>query len=338
MKPFGLLILAIALLSVPVWLFAIHRNSMAARTPTAVEITPVLQRRIASVHIRGAPLPQAISQLSELIGMKIVPQTDALKKRHAYLNAKIWLDFDDVPLGELMSAFIEQIRGWGEAAGFDVQNGVIVIAPDENLKRTVRVYDVADLLGKQSADSPLPGDEMNLAVRFALEERYWWCGSVSNREHRWLHQDSIRLLVVQSSEGHEQIGELFKALRAAQPDGSGPCITRSRVIGKGSYRAVVRFYDVSDFCARAQYTNEDYSTAATSTGVKAVAAMISHAYCDERHVEYTGQACGAMGRVMVEQSPDVQNKVRQMLADVRAGKPFAGFELRAGAANAKIQR
>ncbi|HET6246498.1 MAG TPA: hypothetical protein VFE47_02280 [Tepidisphaeraceae bacterium] len=297
------------------------------RDPTSDEL--LLQRHIASVHIHGLSADDAVAQLQKLIGVPIIAKWQVNK------NMQFWLDFDDISVDDLLQAFVEQAL-FNSATSFTAQNHSILIAPHSTLADTMRVYDISDLRKDVPRPTqPLGGeDEIAEGVRFLAEDRYWEGGNRwirhSNASKDWLHEDSGRLFVLQTPALQMEIAQLLNAVRQARPDGTGPGMWRSRVLGTESTTRFIRFYDVRDLCGPREYLPSilrgSYRYERNATRIESLAQAIS-IHCSPESWMSAAQMRSMGGRLVVEQTPAVHARIRQMLADIRSGKSVEGFAM-----------
>jgi hypothetical protein len=184
---------------------------------------------------------------------------------------------------------------------------------------------VADLL-KDTETGDAYHDASETAVRFCLEPRYWSCGIIVQVDTRLIHADGSRLWILQTGVNHDQIRQFFAAIRRATPDGTGPFIARCRVEGNTSTDTVVRFYDVRDLARRGAYHAGKRDENIEILGSQSLAGLVAHRGRDNPWYP-PAQAYVLFGRLVVEQTPAGHEEVRQILADVRAGKSIEGFTL-----------
>jgi hypothetical protein len=289
----------------------------------AVEPPPILQRRIASVHIHGLPTDQAIEKLKKQTGMKIAFRGQSMTTELANPSRCIWLDFDDVPVDDLMGALTEQLGGLG-GSPYAAEYNSVVIGPYQNLRGSLGAYDFADLM---PSDSPeIPG-ELYRALHLCLQPRFEWSPFDEEILDACFHKQDSRLWILLPDIGHEHLRTFFSALRTARPDGSGPSIPRCRVIAGESIKTEIRFYDVRGWSSRARFTNGSPTWGVV--GADGLASLVCHRGSDSEWNE-PGKVICAGGRLIVEQTPAVQQEVRKTLADAEAGKPIAGFQLLPG--------
>jgi hypothetical protein len=317
-------------------LVAAARWNAGGAPQTAAPAASILERRIASIHLHGVPAKKAFEKVQEQAGIKLRPNWPALAARDVLSGNEIWLDLDDVPLGQVMQALTVQLRDYRAAAGFETQGDSILIAPDADLPHTVRIYDVRDLL-KEASTIP-PSNEIATAISFQLEPRFWECGVVVSAQKKWLHEQAGRLIVLQSSVVHRQIAELLNALRLAQADGSGPAIGSARVDYKRSFLVTECCYDVRDLAPRAEFTvppvmrdGQVQRASYLLSGAAALAGLLEDA-ARARSFGFsrnTGRICAACGRLVVEQTGENQKKVRDLLRDLRSGtRKVPGFRVK----------
>jgi len=306
---------------------AVNRMGTPGHPPRAAS-SPLLKQNISAVHLHGVRADDAIQQLSVMAGVKIAPKWDAMPKLGDARYQEIWLDFDNLPLEDALYAILEQLSGDGL---YDRQVGVegptIVVGPITGYQQVVRIYDISDLLREPSYLPPQLDDikpAISAMVRFDTWPSYWSSLLPSMRA------GSGELLILQTPDGHARIREFLDALRAARPDGSGPFIVRHRVVDKKSFNTELRFYDVRDLGDRPRFDVQDRSyfyLPNPMRGTLAVAVLLDPPERDGRSNGFPSVVVPVRGRVMVEQTPQMQSEVRMTLAAVRAGKAFKQFSL-----------
>jgi hypothetical protein len=304
----------------------------------AAERESVLQRRVASIHLHGDCARQAFSKIEELAGVPICPRWG----RHLAPDREVWLDLDDACVNDVMQAVTFQLRGYSAAAGYELQKNSIVVAPDVNLPRQMRIYDVRDL--EQPARTPAPTSararraqptELELASRLCLEPIFWQCGVVGRAEREWLSEAQGHLVIYQTEGFHEQFGRFLHGVRHARPDGTGPVMQRTCVFDRKTVFLETCFYDLRDLLDTAHYSapalvieNATLRQPEELSGIAAFKAAIQLNIDPESWVGWCrGKAQPVCGRLAIEQTPQVQDRVRAMLADMRRGKWMTGFDL-----------
>jgi hypothetical protein len=114
--------------------FALHSSSPSD--------SPLLQRRIATLDFRGTPLEEALTQLGNAVGAKIILDRKALAAAGVDLAAPIDLRLRDVELG---AAFDHLNFAHSEPCVMEVRGKDLYVTTEATMPAVIRVYDVSDL-------------------------------------------------------------------------------------------------------------------------------------------------------------------------------------------------
>jgi hypothetical protein len=307
-----------------------HVSRRTKRNPTPDEL--LLQRHLASVHIHNLSVNQALAQLQKLIGVPISANYEVQRFR-GDPAPRIWLDFNDIAICDLLHAFLGQLNG-DDVMDFAVNGNAIVLANSSGLPQFLRVYDVADL----RPDAPLPlragasiPDEIIGGMQFVASNREY---GPADPPAPWIWRSSTQICALQTEAGHQRMERMLNAVRKSRPDGLGPEIPNDRALGFESLSTAIRFYDVRDLIDRMDYTPFSQWNGAgvemeftRSEGIFTLARVVASRGAAETWMTVNAISSIA-GRLVIDQTPQVHALIRHALADLRAGKTVDGYHLR----------
>jgi hypothetical protein len=310
---------------------------MVAQRPVSASVE---RHRISSIYLNAVPAFQAFRTVQETSGVKINVRWNDLARTGMSADTKVFLDFQDVTVDQVVDALSKQLRGWYTGAvDYEVHGDTIVVGSQESLRKIVRIYEIDDLLQEPAATAPL--DKIIHAIQCYLEPR---CPGYSNflMNEEVCLAGSSQLVVLQTPVTHERLGRFFQGLRNARPDGSGPSIQRGHVYGyeRDSFLTTLRFYDVRDLVDRAECTvlaelAPDGHVWKKARTLRGVAALVWTLQCVARRLPWkyhdlNDTVYAACGRIMVEQTDQNQDEVREFFRDVRSGElqPIWGLRMR----------
>lgn len=211
----------------------LHAHRAPAENPLA--------RKIHAVELDHLTLPQSLEYLSGVGHVQFQVDWTTLKAAGMDANSTVDVRLRNVSLGTALRWVLVSTT---HNLAFDVHDDVIDISTPAALPRTVRIYDVSDLLSQSMcrfiADRPdtfgigiglssvpvaaEPTDAMKALSKLiresiTIDEDY---ANGSNSPTIWT--SGSHLIVVHSSEGHRKIAELLRLLREcdAQQQWRGP--------------------------------------------------------------------------------------------------------------------
>jgi hypothetical protein len=192
-----------------------------------------LARKIQAVEFDHVPLSRALDRLRDVSHLQFQVDWAALKAVGANGNTTVAVRLRDVRLD---TALREVLNATRKDIAFDVEGDTVSISTPAALPRTVRVYDVSDLLSASMArflaqrpdDShtnslfpmtklvPATPPDTLIALSdlieqtITLDERY---KEGDNVPTIWLQ--SGHLIILHSHEGHRKVAELLRRIREA---------------------------------------------------------------------------------------------------------------------------
>jgi hypothetical protein len=289
--------------------------------------------RIAEVDLSSTTLEHAFDVLSESAHANIVVRWPAMEAAGVRRTTPVRLRMWDVRLGtalDVLSASFET----GIPLAWSEQGGIITVSTHEDIQRTttVAVYDVRDLIDVVRK-SPLTGvpfdethaqvvDEVARLINECVGTGEWLDGGGRSG---WLRELAGRLIVTQSADNHRKIRDLLKQLRtefarpmpvpATRPAATAP--TEGLVLGGKEDR--VRFYDVRDILkaiADADELRGAKPRTAFEVEAQLVGVVVENVGRDHWETATHGINMIA-GRLVVNQSPEVHQRLKEFLANVR---------------------
>jgi hypothetical protein len=162
------------------------------------------------MSVDNVPLEEALAHFSEVTGIDIVPDWKALQHVDVRPDSQVSLRLRQGAAAEQVLTWLLRSAG-GDAAGFALEHGVIVIAPRERLDRMVvtRAYD----LGNFASD----GKALETLVRETVAPHSWreqgGAGAV-----RFFNK---RLFVTATEPNHRQVERLLGLVEAQGGPGPG---------------------------------------------------------------------------------------------------------------------
>jgi hypothetical protein len=295
----------------------------------------VAARRIAELDLSRTTLEDAFEVLRDKTHANIVVHWPALEdagiERATPIRLRLW----DVGLGAALNILLDSAEpvvplAWSE------DDGVITVSTEEDVHQTgiMTVYDVRDLLDA-IRPAPVPGgappsetartrgeaiDELTRLITECVDPETWRDAGGTTGSMREL---GARLIITQSRENHKKIHDLLKQLRAefarpmpvptTRPAATAP--TDGQVLGGDS----VRFYDVRDILkAIADADALHGAKPRTSFEVEAQLVGVVIENVGRDHWETVSHGINFVaGRLVVNQSPEVHEKLKEFLAKVR---------------------
>jgi hypothetical protein len=297
-------------------------------------------RRIPELDLGQSTLEQAFQVLRDSAHANIVVRWPALAHAGVERTTPVRLRLWGVRMGTALDVLLASIETGVPLAWAEV-DGITTVSTEEDIRRTpaVVVYDVRDLLDAVRR-SPVPGvppdetgrtlaeevDELTQLIDGCVEATFIRPDpGGAPRSFGWIRELAGRLIITQSTQNHKKIRDLFKQLRtelarpmplpATRPAATIP--TDGEVLGgKGD---TVRFYDVRDILKAIADADElRGAKPRTSFEVEAQLVGVVVENVGRDHWETATHGVNVLaGRLVVNQSPEVHEKLKEFLAHVR---------------------
>lgn len=174
-----------------------------------------------SVDFSAVPLRQVVDALREKVGIEMVLDEIGLQEEGFKPDAPVTLHVSKVPARFVLKTILSRFH-----QHWKVDSGVMIITTDMNVCIDLKVYDVADLVVCRDSKGRLWDDYDTLVemITYTVSPNGW----DSRGGHGTVVGASLGtakvLVVAQTDEVHEELGDLLAKVRAlaAQHKGDGP--------------------------------------------------------------------------------------------------------------------